>query len=136
MEKVQQDMSGQFFVFYDGACPVCRREMHWLKKKAQRRKIKKDIHWVDIAQEGFDAKIYGKSREDFMSSLHVFDGKIYVKGMDSIRCLYRELGLGKWMDWTGTIVIKQIVDLGYKVFAKWRPRFRQCSLDSTSCPKK
>ncbi|MCY4381157.1 MAG: DUF393 domain-containing protein [Proteobacteria bacterium] len=121
-------------VFYDGACPICSREIRFIKKKTLQKKLDHFV-WHDITDTNFKPENYGKSREDFMASLHVLDRGQFVIAMAAIRTIYTHLGCGAWMNWTAWPVVKPIVDLGYYLFSKFRPRFSctsKCSVSSSS----
>ena len=53
-------------VFYDGACPLCMREIRMLQGRDQRGRIR----FTDIAAEGFDAGAVGLPWEALMSRIH------------------------------------------------------------------
>lgn len=118
---------GTIQVFYDGHCPVCSREMKWLRRKASRKGLERQIMWVDIASPSFDPQHYGSSgtQEDFMAVFHVYDGRQMHRAMDAVRALYRFLGLGVWLNWSGYPPFRPFVDLLYHLFAYFRPRVKQ-----------
>ena len=119
-------------VFYDGACPLCSREIQILRTKARQKNISA-ILWHDISLETFQPHRYNKTQEEFMRSLHVRQSGKFFTAMDGIRCLYNYLKLGKWMSWTALPLIKPCCDLGYKVFARLRPRLARSSCSSKNC---
>jgi predicted DCC family thiol-disulfide oxidoreductase YuxK len=64
-------------VFYDGACPLCSREMaHYRKKDRLHR-----LETVDIAAPGFDARAYGLDPVKVQQMMHVrmADGRIFTQ---------------------------------------------------------
>lgn len=109
----------QFEVFYDGDCPLCLREIAWLKRLDKREKIE----FTDIQAPGFDAASVGKTHEALMAQIHgrLPDGTV-VRGVEVFRHLYSAVG------WTWPValsrlpVMRQLLDVGYRVFAKNRLR--------------
>jgi predicted DCC family thiol-disulfide oxidoreductase YuxK len=64
-------------VFYDGACPLCSREVaHY-----RRRDIHSAIAWIDIAQPSFKAASYGLDSARIQQVMHARapDGRIYTE---------------------------------------------------------
>src|SRR6185369_1471721 len=53
-------------VFYDGACPLCMREIRLLRGRDHRQRIR----FVDIAAAGFDASSLGVTWEALMDRIH------------------------------------------------------------------
>lgn len=112
-------------VFYDGGCGVCSREMRLLQKKAKQKNRHHNIEWINIATSSFNPQEYdpNKTLADFMSEFHVLhQGRMYT-AMDGVRELYRFLGLGHWINWTAAYPLRPLTDLGYRIFARYRPRF-------------
>ncbi|WP_445156866.1 thiol-disulfide oxidoreductase DCC family protein [Halomonas sp. E14] len=75
--------------FYDGRCPLCRKEVDWLT--AQRHSDRG--LFVDIRAKDFDAAPLGTAFTKMMGRLHALDaqGRWYI-GMDASRALYAVLG--------------------------------------------
>ena len=109
---------GQFKLLYDGACPVCRREVLWLHRRRPDA-----IEAVDTAAPGFDAASYGLTAADVDAALYGIqpDGSVTV-GMDSLREGYRLAGLGWLIAWTGWWPARPAFDAFYRAFARNRMR--------------
>ena len=118
----------QFEVFFDGACPLCRREMTLLKRLDR----KQQILLTDISAPDFDATALGKTHEDLMARIHGRqpDGS-FVEGVEVFRQLYLALGW-KWMvTLTRLPIISQMLNLGYTIFARNRLRLTgRCTNDT------
>jgi predicted DCC family thiol-disulfide oxidoreductase YuxK len=108
-----------FEVFYDGGCRVCRREVRRLRRLDQRQRIR----FVDIAAEGFDRSSVGVTWEALMGRIHARlpDGTI-VDGVEVFRRLYTAVGFGPLVALTRLPGVAQLLDLGYRWFAKNRLR--------------
>ena len=63
--------SGQPAVFYDGACPLCAREIAFYKN----RKGADDVTWVDVSRCPTDTVAPGLSRKQALARLHALDAK-------------------------------------------------------------
>lgn len=109
----------QVEVFFDGACPLCRREvgaLRWLDRRRQ-------VCFTDISTADFDAARYGLTMEEFMARIYgrLPDGT-WVDGVETFRRIYSALGLG-WLvlptRWPG---ISHGLDWAYRVFARNRLR--------------
>jgi predicted DCC family thiol-disulfide oxidoreductase YuxK len=109
-------------VFYDGACPVCRREI------AQYRGGEggEAIAWVDVSACGAEALAPGLTREAALARMHVQDaeGRL-VSGARAFAALW--LALPRWR-WLGRIVgsapVAPIAELGYRAFLVVRRLWR------------
>lgn len=75
-------------VFYDGSCPICRREIGYY----QDRKGAEAIDWVDITQSDEEAVCDGLSRKDAMArfSVRSEDGTI-IRGAGGFVELWKAL---------------------------------------------
>lgn len=114
-------------VFFDGACPLCSREMAALARRDRRGRIE----FIDIAAPGFEAAAWGPEPSQFMAAMHVRlpDGR-WAIGADAFRHVYGLLGFGWIVALTRVPGIRQAVDAGYRVFARNRTRLTgRCSVD-------
>lgn len=121
-------MGMTFEVFYDGECPLCIREINMLKKMDKHRRIL----FTDIAAPDFDATSAGIGIEELMAEIHgrMPDGTL-IKGVEVFRQLYTAVGLSPLVALTRLAGIKQLLDFGYKHFAKNRLRLTgRCTPDS------
>ena len=103
-------------VFYDQDCPLCRREIDFLK----RRDTKKLIEFTDIHKLDF-ATFSEKTHDELMAEIHgrLPDGT-WIIGVEVFRRLYDAIGWTWIVSITRWPIIRQLVDFGYKFFAKWR----------------
>jgi predicted DCC family thiol-disulfide oxidoreductase YuxK len=83
----------EFVLFYDGQCPICQKEVKWLRGKNKQGLLV----FQNINETGFDASIYGKTHDDLMAEIHgvYADGRI-IKGIDVFYVVYNLVGLG-WL---------------------------------------
>jgi predicted DCC family thiol-disulfide oxidoreductase YuxK len=106
-------------VFYDGACPLCMREIRMLRGRDRRQRIR----FVDIAANGFDVASVGLTWETLMDRIHgrLPDGTL-VEGIEVFRRLYAAVGFGPLVALTRLPGITQLLDVAYHAFAKNRLR--------------
>ncbi|MFW6170382.1 MAG: thiol-disulfide oxidoreductase DCC family protein [Planctomycetota bacterium] len=110
-------MACNLTLIYDGDCPICSREVNWLKRRDRRDELALE----DLAAEEFDPQRYGLSREDVTMALHGVkpDGSI-VRGMEAVREAYRTVGLGWIVAPTGWPGVRRVSDWFYAWFARHR----------------
>ena len=108
-----------FKVLYDGECPFCRLEARWLGYLGRSGSLALE----DIAAPDFDPGRYGKTLAEMMGTLHgeFQDGRL-TTGMETFRQAYRAVGLGWILAPTGWPGLRTLVDLLYRLFARYRVR--------------
>jgi predicted DCC family thiol-disulfide oxidoreductase YuxK len=106
-------------VFYDGACPVCLREIKMLGRRDHRARIR----FTDIAADGFDAEAVGVTWEALMERIHgrLPDGSL-IEGVEVFRRLYAAVGFASLVTLSRAPGVRQLLDLAYHLFAKNRLR--------------
>ena len=104
-------------LLYDGACPICRREVAWLKGRDKAGNLSLD----DISSPDFNPARYGLSYDEVGRVLHGVkgDGTI-VKGLDAVREAYKTVGLGFLVLPTRLPVVRTVCDGLYHLFARYR----------------
>lgn len=106
----------RFEVFFDGDCPLCKREINMIRRKDKHhRLILTDISATDFRPpEGF-------TLDELMRSIH---GKMptgeYVLGVEVFRQIYRRLGFARTVRFSQTPGIGTLLNAGYFAFAKLR----------------
>ena len=112
-------------VFFDGACPLCRREIAWLRRRDQSGRIR----FTDIAQSDFVAGKLGVEHDQLIAEIHgrLPDGS-WLRGVEVFRRLYEAIGWNVAVGvsrWPG---VRQALDAAYRVFARNRLRLTmRCS---------
>jgi len=127
--------SFDFTILFDGLCPLCRREIRFLKRLDKKNRLMA----TDITAPGFDPAVYGKTQDDVMARIHgvLPDGSI-IEGMEVFRRAYKAIGLGWLVGWTRWPLARPIADAGYRWFARNRMRltFRKDACATDRCAVK
>lgn len=126
---IKTGLPPRFTLYYDGACPLCRKEVNWLKKRCSKKGY--SLAFTDISDPQFNPEALGKKLDTLMSALHLRDTTkdAWWVGMDATRVIYREIGLGWLMAPTGWPLLKPLFDILYATFAKVRPRLQKAPCD-------
>ena len=79
----------QIEVFFDGDCPLCKREIDTLRHMDRQH----NIRFTNIAAPDFRASEFGPTWDEFMSEIH---GRLpddtWVRGVEVFRRLYAAVG--------------------------------------------
>lgn len=109
-------------LLYDGACAVCRYEMHAL---AVRDGGRGRLRLVDIADPALDPRAYpeGTTRAALNAAIHAVDAQGTVhRGMAALRLAYGAVGLGWALRPTALPLIGPLADAAYRAIARHRYR--------------
>lgn len=121
-------------VFFDGDCPLCKREIAMLQRMDKQEKIR----FTDIAAAEFDEATCGKTYDQLMAEIHArLPNGQWIKGVEVFRRLYGAVGFRWLVALTRLPLLSQLLDLGYWGFAKNRLRFTgRCAADGAACKVK
>lgn len=121
-----------FTVFFDGDCPLCQREIRWIRKRNSRG----TLEFVDISHAEFDAAKWGKGYRALMNQIHglTSDGR-WVIGIEVFRQIYSRIGF-RWLVAASRLpLFNQGLSLAYRVFASQRLRLtRRCDAGGCKLP--
>ena len=112
-------------VFYDGGCPLCRREMNVLRRRDHDQRFR----FTDIDALGFSPEVLGRTREELMDRIHARlpDGT-WISGVEVFRRLYAATGFPRLVRLSRWPIISPLLDIAYRVFARNRLRLTgRCS---------
>lgn len=115
-ERVMSDKQ-QIEVFFDGACPICSREMAMIRKLDRNHQV----NCTDIAARGFDANAQGLDAGAVNREIHgrLNDGRI-VTGVEVFRQIYGLLGFRRSVAWSRRPWVGKLLDYSYAAFARHR----------------
>lgn len=107
-------------VFFDGDCPICRREIAGLRRLDRRNRIR----FTDIALWDRSATVGDVTWTELMAEIHgrLPDGR-WIKGVEVFRQLYDAVGFGPLVRVTRWAGIEQVLDAAYAAFARRRLRW-------------
>lgn len=106
-------------VYYDGACPVCSREIAFYQKR-----MGDDVAWRDVAAD--TAPAVDLTREDALARFHIRqnDGQL-VSGARAFLALWRnDLRLAPLARLLDRRPFIWALELGYAAFLRLRPLWR------------
>lgn len=142
--EVNPSTKWEFRLLYDGGCPLCVREVEFLRAKDEGRG---KLSLVDCASEGYDAKENaGIDYETAMATIHGLtpDGTVYT-GVEVFKRAYDAVGIGYVYAFTKVPALLRAANAVYDVWAKYRLnvtgrgsleehlRARQAVLDGKAC---
>ncbi|MBI4783735.1 MAG: DUF393 domain-containing protein [Oscillatoriophycideae cyanobacterium NC_groundwater_1537_Pr4_S-0.65um_50_18] len=106
-------------LLYDGECPLCVREVNFLRKRDAGRGL---VNFVDIAAEDYTAEANGGV--DFataMGRIHaVLPDNTVIKDVAVFRRVYEILGMGWIYAITKLPIVGFLADALYGIWADWR----------------
>lgn len=107
-------------VFYDGECPLCRREIDFLRRLDRRGRIR----FTNIAAEDFDSEGLGIDFNRLMAEIHgrLPDGR-WIVGVEVFRRLYAAVGWGWLVAVSRSPGVAQVLARAYRLFARNRLRW-------------
>ena len=106
-------------LLYDGECPLCLKEVRFLKKRDAGRGL---VAFVDIADDNYAPNENGGiDYETAMGRIHAVlpDGKV-IRDVEVFRRVYEVLGMGWVYAITKVPIIGAIANSLYKIWAKFR----------------
>lgn len=124
--------TNRFEVFFDGACPLCKREIDTLRRLDRKQRVR----FTDISDANFDGSDVGVGFDTLMARIHgrMPDGSL-VEGVEVFRQIYARVGFSPLVMLTRIPGISHGLDLAYRIFAKNRLRLTgRCTTDSCALP--
>tara|TARA_B100000965_G_scaffold195140_1_gene163043 strand:+ start:88 stop:489 length:402 start_codon:yes stop_codon:yes gene_type:complete len=105
-------------IFFDGGCPLCKREVDFLQSKNQ----KGYLSFIDINSSDFSLDFkHGISYKQAMERIHAFksDGTV-IKDIKVFQEAYSLIGLGWIYAPTKLPVLDKFIEFIYGLWAKYR----------------
>ena len=125
------DNTQPFEVFFDEQCPLCRKEIKFVRKRDRDGKLK----LTDISDPNFDPSSTGKSLDELMREIHgrYADGTL-VTGVEVFREIYQRIGFGAFVVPSRWIGVRWCMDKMYNLFAALRYRNAKKRMEKNGCP--
>lgn len=104
-------------VFFDGACPICSREIAMIRTLDRNHRI----GCTDITGQTFDAKARGLDPNTINQQIHarLSEGRV-ISGVEVFRQIYDSLGFRRWVQWSRRPWIARVLEYAYALFARYR----------------
>ncbi len=105
-------------IFFDGGCPLCKREVDFLQSKNQ----KGDLSFIDINTSDFSSDFkYGITYKQAMDRIHAMksDGSV-IKDIKVFQEAYSLIGLGWIYAPTKLPILDKFIEFIYGLWAKYR----------------
>lgn len=114
-------------LFYDGACPLCRKEIDHYKRLDRKR----DINWIDISTDSETLKNFSLDYITAMKHIHgVTEQSKVVRGVAAFVLVWRKLPYYRWLAaFVSNLHLVSLLDRVYFGFANWRFK-RRCQANS------
>lgn len=104
-------------VLYDGACPLCSREMAFMKRLDRKRRLR----FCDFSNPDYDAAAIGIPVSELSAVIHAQweDGTV-ITGVEVFRAIWQAVGLRLITQLSRLPVLDPLVRTAYAWFAKNR----------------
>jgi predicted DCC family thiol-disulfide oxidoreductase YuxK len=106
-------------VFFDGACPICTREIALMRRLDRRRQL----DFCDFSAQEYDVASRGFSIEDLGTVIHArwADGSV-ITGVEVFRAMWEAVGLGFLARLSRLALVEPLALNAYAWFARNRLR--------------
>lgn len=126
MAAAAQALQSELTVLYDGACPLCCREVRLLRRLDQLHNGSSPrLAFVDIDAADYDPATHaGIDYRRAMGRIHAIraDGTV-VSDLAVFRQAYALVGLGWLLAPSGWPLLSRLADTAYGLWARWRLAF-------------
>ena len=118
-------------VFFDGACPLCSKEVKLYKKLAANDPDEVAIEWIDISKSQTKLKEEGIKYADAMQLMHVKDASgIHQVGIDAVLTVWDQIPyyrkLSKFLK--SIPALHPLLDKAYRFTARYRLKITKGAL--------
>ena len=123
ISEVSPYPSPDLTVFYDGSCPLCRREIAFYR----RRDTFGRIRWTDVSTCSSEALPEGLSCGDALARFHVqrSDGA-FISGAGAFAELWFNTPGLRWVGCMARLTVMQwVLNHAYSIFLGWRPALQR-----------
>ena len=110
-------------VYYDGACPLCSREIDFYRRRAGAD----EVAWVDVSDCGAERVAPDLSTDDAVTRFHVrtAEGRL-VSGGAAFAALWEALPAFRWAGRAGRArPVAWLLDRAYGAFLRLRPSLQR-----------
>ena len=126
----------QLTIFFDGGCPLCKREVDFMNSRNQKGYLK----FIDINSADFSFDKYGITYKQAMDRIHAqrLDGSI-IRDIKVFQEAYNLIGLGWIYAPTKLPIVDKFIEFIYGIWAKYRlkitfrPSIEKLCAEKKSC---
>lgn len=111
-------------IYYDGACPLCRREMRFAKR-LDPRGVR--LKFTDIAASDFGG--VEVDHGTLVRTIHARRDGEMITGVEVFRAIYTRFGFGPLMWLTRLAPVAWVLEAVYARYSAWRMRRRENCAD-------
>jgi 3-demethoxyubiquinol 3-hydroxylase len=117
--------STQLVVFFDGGCPLCKREVSIYQKASAGQ----PVEWLDVNQRANSLPV-GLSQEQALKELHVLrkfpnGTEKLEKGARAFTTLWKHVPGWRWLGRLGSLpIVLSLLELAYQFFLRLRPQLQ------------
>ena len=106
----------KLFVWYDGACPLCRREIDFMRRLDRRRSIR----FIDLSRSS--SASCPIDRETLLARFHASEDGRLLSGAAAFAAMWRAIPLLRPFGVAARSgAVLSCLEFGYRVFLKLRP---------------
>lgn len=112
-------------IFFDGGCPLCRREIAHYRSLGRRSRLS----WIDITRDQETLERFGLDFDQAMQRLYAVDERGEVQsGVAAFLVAWRHLPYyNRLAAGVQGLRLTPLLEWAYALFARWRLRSRTCS---------
>ncbi len=112
-------MTNQVTVYYDGACPLCLREIRLMRRLDRRERI----DFVDVSEPETACPI---NRQDLLARFHAREGDQMLSGAAAFAAMWRQIPLLRPLGLLAKNgVVQSVLEWAYLRFLKVRPSLQR-----------
>ena len=106
-------------VWYDGACPLCRREIALMRRLDRARRIE----FVDLANPDGTCPV---DRAAALARLHAREGDVLLSGAAAFAAMGRAIPLLRPLGLAARVpIVLRLLEAAYRRFLIWRPALQR-----------
>ncbi|MEL0210103.1 MAG: DUF393 domain-containing protein [Novosphingobium sp.] len=106
-------------VWYDGACPLCRREiavMRWLDRRGS-------LQFIDVSNDGAQCPV---DRRAALLRLHAMENERILSGAAAFAAMWRAIPALRWLGLLARFgMVERLLERAYVGFLSVRPRLQR-----------
>lgn len=112
-------MASSLTVFFDGGCPLCRREIALIRRLDRRGAIR----FIDVSDEAAACPI---DRAELLARFHAFENGRLLSGARAFAAMWRAIPLLRPMGLLADLpVARPVFEAAYRGFLRIRPRLQR-----------